>query len=122
MTRFRPCRFDKVAFCCAVVSLAAACGADDSSVRLNTVGYLPDAPKRASVAAPCTTFRILRDADGIEVFSGQPAAPVQNADTNESLSTLDFSDLHTPGVYRLDVPGVGRSPAFRIAADVYDFP
>src|SRR3954452_252592 len=52
-----------------VFSLRPFARAEDAPIRLNTLGYLPDAPKRASVASPCTTFRVVRDADGIEVFS-----------------------------------------------------
>jgi endoglucanase len=96
--------------------------ADDSHIRLNTIGFLPDRPKRASVAASCSDFRVIRDADGVAVFTGRAAAPLQNPDTAESLAVLDFSPLRETGVYRLEVPGVGRSPPFRVAADVYDAP
>ena len=96
--------------------------AADSQIRLNTVGFLPDGPKRASIVAPCERFAVLRAADGVEVFSGKAGRPAANPDTGESLQTTDFSALTTPGVYRLIVPGVGRSPEFRIAPDVYAGP
>jgi endoglucanase len=108
--------------CIASMFCAGAARGADAQIRLNTVGFAPDAPKRASVAADCSEFRVLGDADGAVAFSGWASAASANPDTNESLRTLDFSGLRTPGVYRLDVPGVGRSAPFRIGADVYDEP
>jgi endoglucanase len=96
--------------------------AADSQIRLNTVGFLPDHDKRASIAARCSEFTIVRAEDDTVVFRGQSNGPVHNEDTNEDLSTADFSTLTRPGRYRLVVPGVGRSAPFRIARDVYDTP
>jgi endoglucanase len=93
----------------------------DSSIRLNTVGFLPAHLKRASVAVACTDFSIINDADGTIAFRGKTSGPVYNSDTNENLYIADFSALKQPGVYRLDVLGVGRSAPFRIGRDVYDF-
>jgi len=94
----------------------------DVPVRLNTVGYLPDRPKRASIAAPCSGFAVVRASDGTRVWAGNVFRSVRNDDTGEELVTADFSKLIEPGVYYLDVPGVGRSPEFRIAADIYNEP
>lgn len=96
--------------------------AADPPIRLNTIGFLPDSQKRASIAAPCSEFTVVRLSDGARVISGRVGEPAVNADTNEKLTTADFSALKRPGLYYLDVPGIGRSPEFRIAADVYNFP
>jgi endoglucanase len=77
--------------------------------------------KRASIAAPSTDFTIVNDADGSIAFRGKISGPVHNSDTNEELYIADFSALTKPGIYRLDVLGVGRSEPFRIGRDVYDF-
>lgn len=114
----------------AVLSATSAAPAADAQVRLNTVGFLPDYPKRATVAAPCESFRVLRDEDldgagdgaGTEVFAGRTGPPVRNEDTGVSVVVVDFSDVRETGTYRLDVPGVGRSPPFRIGPDVYNAP
>ena len=87
-----------------VLPLIAAClashtslaFAEDALVRLNLIRYLPNAPKRASIAAPCTTFRILRDADGIEVFTGKPAGCAADADTRRASPGRRFFDLLHP--------------------------
>jgi endoglucanase len=91
-------------------------------IRLNTVGYPPGAQKAASIAALCTNFAVIRVADGATVFRGAVTGPVSDPDTREQLYTADFSKLKQPGDYQLDVPGVGRSAPFRIAADVYREP
>jgi endoglucanase len=96
---------------------ASVARADEASIRLNTVGFLPDAPKRASVAAECSAFRVVRDADGGEVLAGKPAGTVKD-EAGAQLAVLDFSALAEPGVYRLDVPGVGRWAALKIGAQL----
>ena len=106
------------------VSLMNMAAATDEglSIRLNTVGYPPQAEKQASIAAPCTNFAVIRAADGTTVFGGRVTGPVLNPDTQEQLYTADFSAFARPGDYQLDVPGVGRSAPFRIAPDVYREP
>jgi endoglucanase len=94
--------------------------AADSAIRLNTVGFLPHHEKRASVAARFTDFGVVDDASGAVVFRGKASGPVHNADTDEDLYVADFSALDRPGLYRLEVAGVGRSAPFRISRDVYD--
>ena len=97
--------------------------ADESPlIRLNTVGYLPRAEKRASIAVPGTNFTVIRLADNSTVFTGKITGPVLNPDTQEQLGIADFSKLKKPGDYQLVVPGMGRSAPFRIAQDVYHEP
>ena len=91
-------------------------------IRLDTVGYLPAAPKQASIAAPCTNFVVVRVADGSQCLTGAVTGPVLNQDSGEQLYVADFSALRQPGDYRLRVPGVGDSPSFHVAAEVYRQP
>src|SRR5262245_43596253 len=102
--------------------LATAVNAADSQIRLNTVGYLPEAQKKASIAAACEEFSVVRVSDGAAVFSGKIEHSINNDDTGEKLFIADFSDVQEPGVYRLEVKDVGRSPEFRVATDVYNEP
>lgn len=92
------------------------------AVRLNTLGYLPQAPKQATVSAPADRFAVVRSVDDAVVLEGTVTGPVVNEDTDEPLYTADFSALIEPGEYRLEVPGVGRSAPFRVAADIYRDP
>src|SRR4029079_3464869 len=111
--------------------LSAACGSASAAppvisnappIHLNTVGYLPNRPKRASVSAPCTEFALVRASDKTPILRGTVTGPARNTDTAEDLFTADFSSLKEPGTYYLEIPGVGRSPEFRVGADVYNEP
>jgi endoglucanase len=103
------------------VSATRSAHAGHTPIRINTIGFLPDHEKRASVAARCNDFSVISDADGAVAFRGKSIGPVANADTNEELYILDFSGLNRPGIYHLDVPNVGRSVSFSIGRNVYDF-
>ena len=105
----------------AVATLAPEAGADDSHVRLNSVGFLTDARKQASVAAGCSTFRVLRE-DGAVVLAAQARPPLRDADTGESVTVVDFSAVRDAGVYRIEVRGVGFSPTFTVSQAVYREP
>ena len=97
--------------------------AADSRVRLNTVGFLPEYPKRASVAAKFKEFVVVEVSGKARVvLRGRAQGPFRNEDTGEDLYVADFSALRRPGLYRLEVGGVGSSPPFRVAPDVYDAP
>lgn len=91
-------------------------------IRLDSVGYLPDAPKLATLAGPATEFKVVRADDGAAVFTGVPTEPKPNPDTQESLRVADFSGLREPGEYRLVAAGLGESAPFAIQADVYADP
>ncbi len=91
-------------------------------IRLNTIGYLPDYPKRASVAQRFERFIVVRVNDGKKVYEGEASGPITNTDTEEQLYIADFSALKTPGEYRLEIPDVGSSAPFRIGSDVYTLP
>jgi len=110
-----------VAICLVAGALALPAFAEDLQVRLNSIGFLPDGQKRASIAAPCSGFAVVRVGDGRKVLSGKVGPPAVNPDMGETLALADFSKLHEAGAYYLEVPGVGRSAEFRIAADVYNF-
>lgn len=106
-----------------VAALAGAAFAQNAPVfRLDTVGYLPAAPKHASVPATALReFTVVRAGDHTVVLTAPVGAARRNADTDESLADLDFSALQAPGDYRLRL-GEAESPVFRVAADVYREP
>jgi endoglucanase len=100
--------------------LAASVFAADSDIRLNTVGYLSNFPKKASIAAECASFAVRNAANGAIALSKRvDSAAIRNTDTDETIYIADFSDLTTPGTYYLYVPNVGISPNFTIADDVF---
>lgn len=90
-------------------------------IKLDQVGYEPGAPKIALVVAQQagTKFQVRRALDSTVVFEGKLSAPMQDADSGDSVQTADFTALGKDGAYYLDVSGVGRSWDFSIGKDVY---
>ena len=89
-------------------------------IRLNSLGFLPDHPKLATVAVPCTNFTLIRQSDGKSVFAARASGPQYDEASDEQLYTCDFSGCTNAGLFTLDIPGVGRSEAFRIGPEIYD--
>jgi endoglucanase len=92
-----------------------------SAIKLDQVGYLPDAPKLAMVVAgtPGQVFFLHRAADDETVYSGALGAPVDDANSGDRVQVADFSAFSTPGRYYLEVPEAGRSYAFDIGRTAY---
>ena len=94
----------------------------DAGIRVNQVGYLPDAPKTAvfaGVSADSDTFAIVDAESGEVVYQGTLGAPADNRGAMEVDRIADFSDLRAPGVYCVVSADGVQSPAFRVAPDVY---
>ncbi|BET67837.1 glycoside hydrolase family 9 protein [Opitutales bacterium ASA1] len=90
------------------------------AVRMNTVGFVPQAHKHATVAtARGGGFVVERIQDGAIVFEGVLRGPIQNVDTDESLFVADFSEVREPGRYRVVVAGLAPGDAFDVAPDVW---
>jgi endoglucanase len=101
----------------------SANGATDAPhFRFNTLGYLPEAPKLATVPAPRGPVEVVRDADQQVVWRGAASEARENADTGEVLAVVDFSALRAPGQYRLRTAEGVTSEPFRIAHDLYQEP
>jgi len=91
-------------------------------IRVDQVGYLSEAPKRAAVVAdpPATAFAV-READGGRIALEGDLGPARlDADTGDRVQLADFSSLATPGRYVVEVAGVGESWPFEIGPRVYD--
>jgi endoglucanase len=91
------------------------------AIRVNQLGYLPEAPK---VAVACTleprtitTFRVV-DRRGRTVFGPAAASPAGPFGPCVATYRLDFSALRAPGLYIVRAAGATSLPA-RVAADVY---
>jgi endoglucanase len=95
--------------------------AADTDIRLNSLGFLTQMPKKASIIAPCSEFTVKKSGDGAAAFSGKATGPVHQNDVNQDVWIADFSALTAPGKYIIDVPGVGKSYEFEIGDKVYDF-
>jgi len=90
----------------------------DSRIRLNSVGFLPDFPKMATIAAACDEFKVVEPVTGTVMFTGVPVS-AYNSDTREDVWIADFTEFKTVGTYRIEVPGVGVSANFIVANTVF---
>ena len=97
------------------------------AIKINQVGYLPNAEKRALVSGlpdslkikPDTAFEI-KTAEGKSVFTGKLALFTQKDDVSgDTVYSADFSALKAPGRYFLSVVDAGKSQVFRIGADIF---
>src|SRR5436190_12609300 len=107
-----------------IISLAVALAlAADSTrvVRVNQVGYLPDAPKAAVLctldSARVSTF-VVRDTAGRVVFGPRPAAAAGSFGPCVGTYRLDFTPLRRAGRFVIEAGGV-KSPVIRIGNDVF---
>lgn len=100
-----------------LVGLLGTAGAQDGRdrIRLNQVGFPPDAPKHAVVVgAPDTSFSVV-NAAGDTTRRGR-LGPAQDWDlSGETVRRASFSDVSAPGTYRLVVPGTGQSHPFSVS-------
>lgn len=104
-------------------------------IHVDQFGYLPDAPKFAVLSdpqrgynahesyTPGAELEVRRAADGAVVYRAAPV-PWNDGAVHDSSGDrgwhVDFSAVTAPGRYYLYDPAVAlRSPAFRIADDVY---
>jgi endoglucanase len=90
------------------------------AVRLNSLGFLPESSKQASVNTECSKFEVRDAATEKVVFTGKTTGPQFQQDVNEKVWTADFSSLTTPGQYYVSIPGVGNSVKFPIGNQVYN--
>ncbi|MGD2094506.1 MAG: glycoside hydrolase family 9 protein [Phycisphaerales bacterium] len=93
----------------------------DMDIRLNSLGFSPGMPKKASIIAECSDFTVKKASDNETVYSGTVTGPVHQDDVDQDVWIADFSEVKTEGKFYLDVPGVGRSYDFEIKDNVYDF-
>jgi len=92
-------------------------------IKVDQAGYAIGARKVGfliqPVAGQTARYVLRRQEDGKAVLEGSWTPPVLDPDSGDRVQTADFSGWNSPGIYYLDVRGVGRSWPFRIAADVY---
>ncbi|ADQ79913.1 non-processive endocellulase [Paludibacter propionicigenes WB4] len=95
---------------------------ETASIKLNSLGYLPQAIKKATVTTEATVFQIINSQTGLEVFQGKLSEPVYQKDVDQKVWIADFSQVTQPGKYTLQIKGVGKSYEFTIGSDVYKSP
>lgn len=88
---------------------------DNTTIKLNQLGYSKNAQKIAVVPAiGATSFSVVEVETGAEVFTRNLSPAKQWEYSNETVSMADFSAVTKPGTYKLKVAGLSDSDAFVI--------
>jgi endoglucanase len=103
-----------------ILAQVVAASPFSATIRINQLGYLPDAPK---IAVFCSTGQtelrdfVVTDGRGNKIFQ-QPALPAKPFGPCAVNYRLDFSSVRKPGEYRVSAGGV-TSPTVRIRTNAY---
>ncbi|GAB3641177.1 glycoside hydrolase family 9 protein [Spirosoma arcticum] len=90
------------------------------SIRLNQVGFYPNAAKVAVVVGDTPgKFQVMTPDLRTVVFVGPMSSSRQNPISGKITRTADFSAFTKPGEYVVVVPGLGHSYPFTIQSDVH---
>jgi len=99
-------------------SVAAQDGA--ASIRLNQLGFYPNAPKHAVVVSPdAGPFHVIDLATDDTVYHGTLGPAHVWPLSGETVRQADCSRLRAPGTYALVVPSLGTSYPFAVQAAVH---
>jgi hypothetical protein len=106
----------------ATAATAQGAGTPDDAIRVNQVGYLPDAPKVAVICAlaprTVTEFELVNDA-GKRVFGPRNATAAGKFGPCAQTFRLDFTAFRETGTYRIRAAGL-ESGAVKIGPDVWN--
>ena len=92
-----------------------------SKIRLNQIGFYPDAHKVAVITDDINgEFLIKSVTTGKVVFKSKLSAPHKSVYSPKVTRIADFSAVTAPGIYKLNLPGVGDSYAFEIKPKVFN--
>ena len=91
-------------------------------IRLNSLGYLPQQQKKATITTNSPTF-VVKDAETQEIrFSGKTTGPFYQEDIRQEVMIADFSALQRTGSYYLELPDGSRSVTFPLGETIYRDP
>ena len=105
-----------------LASPSLAADLPENPIRLNTVGYLPNHEKKASIAVKFEKFSVIAAKDNKTILDGAPAGPFLNRDTGEQLYIADFSALTQEGQYILQIDDGPKSAPFTVSKEIYNTP
>ncbi|MDB5156571.1 MAG: celD, partial [Mucilaginibacter sp.] len=88
-------------------------------IRLNQVGFYPDAPKTAIVLQSDGRAFSIRTLSNTTVFTGTLKKSVKPNFAGNTTWIADFSAFNTSGKYVVFVPGMGSSYSFEIKKSVH---
>ena len=91
-----------------------------NSVQLNSLGFLPQQSKKASIVGDAKSFVIKSVSDQSTVFKGEVSKPVFQKDVDQNVSVADFSSVIKDGKYYLETDKGFKSIEFEISPKVYN--
>ena len=102
--------------------LSCKSGPENSRIRINQLGYMPDAVKTAVLVSNSgiriSQFSVLRASDGQEVYTSDQVAAFPEWGAFKKSYRLNFSEVSEPGEYYIKAKDI-KSPVFRIAGNIY---
>lgn len=111
--------FSKLFFLGILLIFSSVVTAQTGAIRINQLGYYPDANKVALVVfTNATTFEVINTLDSTVAFTGNLSAKMYWKDSGDTIKRADFSALKTEGTYKIRIPGFGESYPFEISKTV----
>lgn len=92
---------------------------ETDQIRLNSLGYLPNAEKKATITAEGSNFQVINTKSQRIVFKGTLSEPYSQENLGQTVRYADFSEVTQPGTYVINVDSVGRSYEFSIDENAY---
>ena len=103
----------------ALSGISMLASSQTGAIRINQLGYYPDANKIAIVAfTNASTFEVVNTADSIVEYTGTISPQEYWYDAGDSVSKCDFSELTKSGTFKVRIPGFGESYPFEISNTV----
>ena len=116
------CR-NKLIMICMILSLSNVAFPQEvtTRIKLNQLGFYPNAPKVAVVTAkaPGDHFYITSDNLRDTFFAGKLSGEKQSSNSSTKTRIADFSAFSTKGTFVVLVPGIGHSYIFQIDNKVF---
>ncbi|WP_323521665.1 glycoside hydrolase family 9 protein [Mucilaginibacter sp. 10B2] len=105
--------------CCNYLISIAQTNSSAQKIRLNQVGFYPDAEKKAIVTSADTGKFYLQTSLGQSVFTGRLVLDTQPAFSGKQMAVANFTKFVTPGTYRIFIPLMGYSYPFNIKPSIH---
>lgn len=94
--------------------------AQNQNIHINSLGFLPQSTKKATIVGESKSFVIKQSADQAVVFQGKIPEVVFQKDVNQTVGIADFSAFTKNGKYYLETPEGTKSEEFEISPNVYN--
>ena len=112
-----------LAFCSLGCNMAAEADSSSTGIRVNQVGYKPDAVKTAvfvDIGTDGDRFKVINNDSGEVAFEGALSVAIDNSWSGETNRVADFSNLTQTGNFHVVSMDGQKSPTFAIGDDVYE--